>query len=180
MAQSDQQIIEQILLGETQLYAVLVSKYQKKLFNFMLRLCLVKQDAEDLTQEAFIKAYEKIETFQHERSFLNWLYAIALNLYKDSKRKNMSQAAKRELYFYEQTNDSGDTIVDSVVRQDRLTTLFKALAELPEEYREVLVLRYGNELTMREISQILMVSVSGAKMRVSRGLGKLKTVFFRE
>ena len=180
MAQSDQQIIEQVLLGETQLYAVLVSKYQKKLFNFMLRLCLVKQDAEDLTQEAFIKAYEKIETFQQDRNFLNWLFAIASNLYRDSKRKNTKQAAQRDLYFYEQMNDSDDSVVDSMIKKDRFSKLIKALAKLPEDHREVLVLRYANELTMREISQIHMISVSGAKMRVSRGLEKLKKFFYKE
>ena len=87
MAQSDQQIIEQILLGETQMYAVIVSKYQKKLFNFMLRLCLVKQDAEDLTQEAFIKAFAKINTYNGEASFGAWLKRIVINQCLDFIKK---------------------------------------------------------------------------------------------
>ena len=86
----EHQLINEILNGDTEAFAVLVNRYKRPIFNLMLRMTRSREDANDLTQDAFLKAYEQLERFKPSRNFFPWLYTIGLNLARDHLRRQQS------------------------------------------------------------------------------------------
>jgi RNA polymerase sigma-70 factor (ECF subfamily) len=173
----DQEIIATILAGDSEVYAVLVERYQRSIFNLMFRMTGSYEDAVDLTQETFIKAYEQLHRFQQGRKFFSWLYTIGLNHSKNFLRKN-SQSRLVSLEEFDLDCDLG-----SPCDQEKLLCarsddrqLQTALNQLPVEYREAVLLRYFEDLSMDDVAESLGLSVSGAKMRIHRGLKKLRDI----
>ena len=177
----DDQIIEDVLNGNVEAFGLLVKKYQRPIYNLMLRGTGSPDKAADLAQEAFIKAYEKIDLFKPGKKFFPWLYTIGLNLLRDSKRKSV-----RTLYLLDneknvRLNPRVDVEAESQFdRRAEIESLILALEKLPLGYREAIILRYREGFTMKDIAEALKVSVSGAKMRVHRGLKKLRDILAEE
>jgi len=170
-------IIAAVLDGEVNAFEPLVAKYEKPIFNLMYRTTGSLDEAVELTQEAFLKAYDKLEQFQLGRSFFSWLYALAVNVGRDYlryKKRNPPSIHDNPGHVAERT------VQDPAPEDPRLTeevqSLLKALEQLPIDYREAVVLRYREERSMQEIADMLNLSVSGAKMRVHRGLEKLRAI----
>ena len=166
-------IISAVLDGEVNAFEPLIAKYEKPIFNLMYRTTGSMDDAVELTQEAFLKAYDKLDQFQQGRSFFSWLYALAVNIGRDYLR--------RKKRLPPSIHDNAGPIGEIVLHQDPLLSeevqsVIKALDQLPLDYREALVLRFREERSMQEIAEILDLSVSGAKMRVHRGLEKLRVI----
>ena len=135
--------------------------------------------AADLAQETFLKAYENLEKFRLSESFFPWLYAIAANLARDRWRKERHAADHAE-----QVRQAMESCPEKLAAvEDHMTTLLDAhrlkqcMDQLPDDYREALMLRYHEGLPIRDIGTALGVSNSGAKMRIHRGLAKLKALF---
>ncbi len=175
MEQSDREIVTQVLAGKVELYAVLVERYTRQIFNLMYRFSHKDQDAADLTQDAFLRAYERLESYQMERSFFSWLYSLASNLATDWSRRWVVRTKKQHLLVPEKTHGSvhGEQEILFESREE-LDQLQNALFDLPEATREILLLRYREELSIREVAQAFCLSESGAKMRISRGLKDLR------
>ncbi len=180
----DQRMITAVLEGDAEAYRVLVERYQKPIFNLMFRMTGSHSDAADLAQEAFIKAYEKLDKFKTGRKFFPWLYAVSANHAKNYLRKNYKYQTTRADYvengFRELTDGSTDRQEDRLAEKIDYRHLYQALGRLPEDYREAVVLRYREEMTMRDIGAALKISVSGAKMRVHRGVEKLRKIMKRK
>jgi RNA polymerase sigma-70 factor (ECF subfamily) len=169
------QIIASVLDGEVNAFEPLVTKYEKPIFNLMYRATGSFDEAADLTQEAFLKAYDKLYQFQKDRSFFSWFYALALNIGRDHLRCKMrSRPWDCENPEYADENEEAGS-EDSRLSED-YQSLVEALEKLPVDYREAIVLRYREGRTMKEIAEILNLSTSGAKMRVCRGLEKLRII----
>ena len=99
MSNTDEKLISDILAGDVEAYAILVKRYQKPIFNLMMRTTSCEEDAFDLTQEAFVRAYEKLERFKPSGRFFPWLFTIAMNLARDFLRKTKTREIKKaELY----------------------------------------------------------------------------------
>ena len=167
-------IIAAVLEGEADAFEPLIAKYEKPIFNLMYRTTGSIDDAVELTQEAFLKAYDKLEQFQLGRNFFSWLYALAINIGRDYLRH------KRRLP--PSIHDNPGPVVENQPPQEdpRLSedvqSVIKALEQLPIDYREALVLRFREERSMQEIAAMLNLSISGAKMRVHRGLEKMRAI----
>lgn len=176
MSQSENyMVIQKVLSGDVDAYGFLVSKYQKSIYNLMYRQTRLKEEAADLTQETFLKAYERLERFRPEGRFFSWLYAIGSNLVRDWARKNRIATEKKDLVFTELArNDQAVESDELLDLKHNMEALLQALGSMPLEYREAIILRYREELSMKEIAEIFKLSVSGAKMRVHRGLEKLR------
>ena len=172
----EQHCIDKVLRGEVNAFATLVERYQKPIFNLMYRMAGSSDKAADLTQETFIRAYQKLERFHPGKRFFPWLYAIGLNLVKDFARKNTanSEAASNlnpeSFSGCNSPGDQHDRMCDSL----EFLRLEKALDQLPLIYREALILRYHEDCSMSEIAAALNLSLSAAKMRVHRGLEMLR------
>jgi RNA polymerase sigma-70 factor (ECF subfamily) len=171
----EKRIVLEVLGGEANAYALLVRHYERPIFNLMVRMTGSQEDALDLAQETFLRAYEKLDGFKTSTRFFPWLYAIGLNLARDFLRKK-----KLDTVWIENVSEAspGMCVGPNQEREvlDRLDAVrvAEAMGRLPVEYREAIILRYKEELPMKDIAKALDVSVSGAKMRVSRGLGKLR------
>ena len=176
MSQSENyMVIQKVLSGDVDAYGFFVSKYQKSIYNLMYRQTRLKEEAADLTQETFLKAYERLERFRPEGRFFSWLYAIGINLVRDWARKNRIATEKKDLLFTElASNDQAVESDELLDLKHNMEALLQALGSMPLEYREAIILRYREELSMKEIAEIFKLSVSGAKMRVHRGLEKLR------
>ena len=178
MRKSDEEIIAQVLEGQKQKFSVLVERYQKQVFNLMYRYCGSDNDAADLTQEAFLRAYEKLDCFKMGHSFFSWLYTLALNTAHDWRRKKNRQTKKHQ----ELKNTTPDPVkVDSrqetlLQYKEDLSQMQQAMQELPDDIREVLILRYNHSCSVKEAAEIFSISESAVKMRASRGLKLLRDI----
>ena len=172
MASGEETLVYEILSGDVNSYALLVKRYQKPIYNLMLRMTGSEQDALDLTQETFVRAYEKLEKFNPSASFFPWLYTMGLNLARDFLRR----AKRAPIASYEGENRSSIEIDpdDRLADQIDVQKVSEGLQSLPIDYREALLLRFHEELSVSEVAYALGLSVSAAKMRIHRGLQKLR------
>ena len=167
-------IIAAVLDGEVNAFEPLVAKYEKPIFNLMYRTTGSWDEAVELTQEAFLKAYDKLDQFQLGRNFFSWLYALAINIGRDYLRHKRRHPPS--------VHDNPGQVVENLQPHEdpRLTeevqSVVRALESLPLDYREAVILRFREERSMKEIADMLNLSVSGAKMRVHRGLEKLRAI----
>ncbi|MDA8137761.1 MAG: sigma-70 family RNA polymerase sigma factor [Desulfobacteraceae bacterium] len=171
----ENRLINKILDGDAQAFAVLVHRYQRPVFNLMLRMTRSQEDATDLTQEAFLRAYERLESFRPSGRFFPWLYAIGMNLAVDHLRKHKHAAL--DVALDRSGGESEAVPEDSVdIMLERLDAgrLPELMARLPPDYREALLLRFREGLAMKEVGTALGITTSGAKMRIQRGLRRLR------
>lgn len=174
-AADDQRVLRQVLRGDREAFGVLVSRYQQPVYSLLLRTARCPEQARDLAQEAFAKAYLKLDSFHLDRPFFPWLCSIAMNLARDLMRQ---QARRPEVNAADP--EDWDTAAFKGSQQDEMARQLdgrravRALQDLPLDYREALILRYRQGMTMKEIGQALGITTSGAKMRVHRGLDMLK------
>jgi RNA polymerase sigma-70 factor (ECF subfamily) len=178
MASGDQSLVYDILSGDVNAYALLVKRYQKPILNLMLRMTGSEQDALDLTQETFVRAYEKLEKFNPSASFFPWLYTMGLNLARDFLRR-----AKRSPIESYEPDDSFSIEIDQYDRladQIDVQKVSEVLQSLPVDYREALLLRFHEGLSVGEVAYALGLSLSAAKMRIHRGLLKLRQLLEKQ
>ena len=160
MEVSDKELIERHLIGDGNAFAILVDRYLPQIYNFTYRLTGNKEEAEDISQETFIKTWKHLESFQTEENFKTWIYKIARNTAIDHLRK------KKSIQFTDMENSEGENpliertadilpLPDELYRRaEEKELLEKLLDELPVIYKEVLVLYYNEELNFREIAEI--------------------------
>lgn len=173
--------IKQVLKGDQSAFADIVSLYQHKLYQVCYRMLGNKQESEDIAQEAFVRAYTNLHTFDQKRKFSTWLYRIATNLCIDRIRKK-----KPDTYLdAEVTGTDGLTMYSQIATDDQLpeeTIVQLELQEriqyeigrLPDKYRSVIVLKYMEELSLQEISEILDMPLGTVKTRIHRGREALR------
>ncbi|GLI35823.1 RNA polymerase sigma factor [Desulforhabdus amnigena] len=171
----DQEAISAVLAGDANAYAVLVERYQKPIFNLMYRMTGSHADALDLAQDTFIKAYEQLYRFEEGKKFFPWLYTIGLN-----RSKNFLRQRKVKQTYSIEDFDPGSGLDHPSQQEDNLCDSLdsrlvqEAVQQLPVDYREAIILRYQEDFSMEDIAEALELSVSGAKMRVHRGIAKLR------
>jgi RNA polymerase sigma-70 factor (ECF subfamily) len=167
--------VERTLSGDREAFAVLVRRYQGLVFRLMLRFTRDECEAGEMAQDAFVRAYERLASYDSRRRFFTWLYTLALNLARDhARRVTRAPMCRQDL---DMTHADG--------RRDPLATLeaariLEALRGLPHKYAEALALRYIEDMHLDEVAKTLGLSVSGAKMRVHRGLRMMREHFGEE
>ena len=168
----ERDIIRQCLDGEPEQYALLVDRYKAMAFNIAYRILGDADAAKDMAQESFISAYAGLEDFHHGSQYSSWLYRIVVNKCKDHLR------AERDTVQVDEISDivpsGGRTPEQTASLRQTGDEIQRALNSLPEEYREVIVLKHIEELDYQEISDILGVSVNALKVRAHRGREMLK------
>lgn len=188
---SDSELIQAIQAGNIERFPELVQRYEGALYNFGLKMCGEIQDAEDVVQDTFLNVFRYLKGFRHETRFKNWLYRIATsNCIK--KRRKSKFAPDRELSLDEflphdetaverQVPAWASVPLEQVLNDELSRTLKKAVLELPEKYRVVLVLRDIEGFSTDESAHILNLSPSNIKVRLHRARlflrDKLKTYY---
>ena len=176
MEQDDAKLIDIVLRGDSAAFGLLVRRYQDRLFTALVHVASSRDEAEDVVQEAFIQAFLKLSSFERQSSFYTWLYRIAFNTAISRRRR------KRVESSVEQTKDaSGDEPADRserphdrLMREERATIIQRALGELSDDHRAILVLREMEGCDYEEISQILDLPVGTVRSRLHRARLQLK------
>ncbi|WP_029895977.1 RNA polymerase sigma factor [Desulfohalovibrio reitneri] len=173
---NDATAIRLVLAGDTEAFGSFVRRYQRPIYNLMYRAARDEEAAADLTQEAFARAFKGLDGFDANRRFFPWLYAVGVNLARDHARRKRAAPDTVEVRGEDlPASDDSEQELALILGADA-RAVHHALGELDLEHREALVLRFQEEMTMREIADALEISPSGAKMRVHRGLAKMKRI----
>jgi len=183
MGRSDEELVEACQAGEASAFDVLVARWEDKIRGAAYRFLGSEEEARDVAQEAFLKAYRALEGFKGEARFSSWLYQIATNLCRDRLRRRRTRAA----VSLEELEETGPVIAETrpgahelLVQNDLARAVRRAVHALSEEQREVVILKEYQGLTFLEIAQSLDVPVSTVKTRLYRGLGQLRLRLERE
>jgi RNA polymerase sigma-70 factor (ECF subfamily) len=173
--------IKQVLKGDQNAYEEIIEIYKDKVYQLSYRMLGNRHEAEDIAQEAFIRAYVNIHRYNINLKFSTWLYRIATNLCIDRIRKKKPDyyldaeiAGTEGLTMYSQIPDKTplpDEDVESLELQD---TIQREISKLPDKYRSVIVLKYIEELSLNEISDILDLPLGTVKTRIHRGREALR------
>ena len=173
--------IEQVLKGNQNAYSDIVDLYQHKLYQICYRMLGNKQEAEDIAQEAFIRAYINLHTFDQKRKFSTWIYRIATNLCIDRIRKKKPDyyldaevAGTEGLDMYSQIAIDEALPEEQLEKMELQDRIQYEISRLPEKYRSVIVLKYIEELSLQEISEILDMPLGTVKTRIHRGREALR------
>jgi len=177
-------IIARCLAGERRAYAVLVERYKVLVHDLVSRMLGDTSDAEDIAQDAFVKAYLSLRDFRGESRFSTWVCRIALNRCKDVLRKRRrapwTRLRHEEGPDVAEVPDDQETVVDSLERCEREARLQRALARLPVKYREAVVLRHIEGMDFHEIGRVLAIAAGAAKVRAFRGREMLRRILERD
>lgn len=184
MSPSDEELVERFQHGDTSAFDILVRRWERKLQGAIYRLVGPGEDVRDLSQETLLKAYRGLRTFKKEARFSSWLYQIALNVCRDRMRRTRgkSHVSFDELSEAGETasGGAGPSALDLIEARDLSRQVAAAVAALPEEQREVVVLKEYQGLTFLEIAEALDVPLSTVKTRLYRGLGQLRQQLVRQ
>ncbi|MFA5934367.1 MAG: RNA polymerase sigma factor [Candidatus Paceibacterota bacterium] len=182
MLPNDNNLIYRYLDGDENSFSLIVDTYLKSILNFSYKLVGNKKDAEDITQEVFLKVWKSLKKFDIEKSFKTWIFAIARNTCIDFLRK------KNEIPFSKFDNEEGDNILeDNLIDKELLPDevfvggenkklIEDVLSKLSFIQKEVIILRYMNDLNFNEISEILNIPLNTIKSHHNRALIKMKGI----
>ena len=164
------------LKGDQQAFAEIVALYQDKLYHMAFRMLGSRQEAEDVTQEAFLRVYRNLDRYDESMKFSTWIYRIATNLCIDRLRKR-KQTYSLDAESSEHEGLDGYALIpgdDRTPESEMLLTetqriVREAIETLPAKYKSVMVLRYLHDLSLQEIGEVLDMPVTTVKTRVHRG-----------
>jgi RNA polymerase sigma-70 factor, ECF subfamily len=167
--------------GDLDALAELISRYQNRLYRYLLRMVRQAPEAEDLFQQTWLRVVEKIRAFDPNRNFDAWLFTLARNLAIDHLRRIQPRSLDEPVSDGASTETAADRLpsgeppaVDRVFRTERRSRVAEAMAMLPAIYREVLVLRFEEEMKIEEIAQVTGAPLSTVKTRLRRSLDQLR------
>ncbi|MCK5827268.1 sigma-70 family RNA polymerase sigma factor [Candidatus Bipolaricaulota bacterium] len=161
------------LQGDTEAWGEMISRYKDAVFGLCLGFMRNRADAEDVSHDAFIRAYLNLRRYDLERRFSTWLFTIAANLCRNKLRYRKNHPSTEEPLQIQGGTDPAKL----VGAEDRQMKIRAALAKMPYSYRAPLVLRFYNELPYQEISDILSIPEGTVKTRIHRGKAMLKNLF---
>lgn len=173
--------IRQIRNGDQSAFAEIVEIYKDKVFQLCYRMLGNRHEAEDISQEAFIRAYVNIHSYDINKKFSTWLYRIATNLSIDRIRKKKPDyyldaeiAGAEGLTMYSQVAADVKLPEDEVESLELKELIQAEILKLPDKYRSVIVLKYIEEFSLKEIGEILELPVGTVKTRIHRGREALR------
>lgn len=186
---SESEYIKRCQEGDQEAFGQLVTMYENKILNYCYRMLGDRTDAEDATQEVFVKLYRFIGSFTGQSAFSTWLYKIASNVCLDFLRKNKrhtvdtvslhQQNAEGEEFLLN-IEDKGRTPYESAQMNEAQRALFAALSQLNEEQRKVVVLRDVEGLSYEEIAEVTGLAAGTVKSRINRARQALKKLLEKD
>jgi RNA polymerase sigma-70 factor (ECF subfamily) len=173
--ENDSDLINRAKSGDSKSYDKLLKKYKNSVYSLVLRMVRNSQEAEDLTQEAFIKAFNSLASFNEEYAFSTWLYKIATNNCIDFFRKRKLQTYSLDKPIQYKDSEIQHDIPDpdlnpekSIMASERNKLIKEAINKLPEKYHRAIVLRHSEEKSYEEIAEILGLPLGTVKARIFR------------
>ncbi|RME01796.1 MAG: sigma-70 family RNA polymerase sigma factor, partial [Calditrichaeota bacterium] len=179
--QEESRLIDRALLGDEKAFAEIIEKYKGQLFSLLFKMVHNKEEAEDLMQEAFMKAFRALGSFNENFAFSTWLYKIAVNNCIDYLRKKRLQVFSydkpldmKDGKLYREYADTDLTPEKQLLSSEKSRIINQAIDALPPKYHEVIVLRHREELSYEEIAERLQLPLGTVKARIFRARELLK------
>jgi RNA polymerase sigma-70 factor (ECF subfamily) len=166
---SDQEVISRVLNGETSWYEIVMRRYNQRIYRVARAILHDDSESEDVMQDAFVRAYRSLSSFQGKSSFATWLTRIAINEALQRKRKSNRMDRIDEDDHIMQLAALGESPEQSYGRQEITNILEEAISALPEHYRVVVMLREVEEMTTEETADALELSEENVRIRLHRG-----------
>jgi RNA polymerase sigma-70 factor (ECF subfamily) len=173
--ESDQQLVERVQAGDKAAFDVLVRKYQHRVLKLVGRFVSDAAEAEDVAQEAFLKAYRALASFRGDSAFYTWLYRIAINTAKNALVSNRRRPVDFDLdlqdpeqYDRHARLKEGDTPEGVLLTEEIRTVVERAMEQLPEDLRTAIVLRELEGLSYEEIAEAMDCPVGTVRSRIFR------------
>ncbi len=181
MRETDETIIEQVLNGNRNAYALLVDQYKDRVFSLIIGIVRNREAAEELAQDVFVKAYNSLKKFRREAGFSTWIYRIAYNtaISETRKKKYIVKSFDEQLEKAAsiQLTASEDEQIEENESKHKL--LEQALTTLPPEDKLILMLYYFEEKSVEEISKATRLTTSNVKVKLFRLRNKLKELMMK-
>ena len=173
MKKEESHIIKEILNGKTELYEYFLDRYGQQVFVLVDRIVSCQEDAEELTQDVFLKAFQQLSSFKAESSFSTWIYRIATNLAISAVRKKRNDVLRLDDSVFANLSD---TQVDEALEdesEEQMERLQQAMNQLEADERALITLYYLEEKPLAEVAFILGMTEGNAKVKLHRIRKKL-------
>ncbi|HTY57406.1 MAG TPA: sigma-70 family RNA polymerase sigma factor [Bacteroidota bacterium] len=171
---SDIELVQEVRNGRRQAFTELMKRYQERVYWVARRIVGSHDDADDVVQETFVKAYLALGEFRGDASFFTWIYRIAVNLSLNALRKRQVLNYLHESELLSRILPSTDDPGKALENSETESALARAVATLPEKQKAVFVMRYFDEMTYEEIGRVLKTSVGGLKANYFHALRKVR------
>ncbi len=176
---TDSSIVQRVLGGEAEAFSLLVDRYHDRCARVAVHILGDQQDAEEVVQDSFLRAFRSLASYEDRELFGAWIYRIVVNqcrtrLAKRKRREETFPALDPADLERMLDEDAGDTTDERLDARHRLAAV---LSHLPGDQREALVLKFGEDLSYEEMSAVTGVGVSALKMRVQRAFTRLRRLF---
>jgi RNA polymerase sigma factor (sigma-70 family) len=177
----DEVLIRNALNGEQEAYQELLNRYQKTVFHIVVKIIRNSDDAQDLVQETFMRAFNTLESYRSEFRFSTWLCKIAANCSIDYLRKKKIKAYSMDKPFETKNGtveveleDKGANPEETLLRKQQMISIEEAIESLPPKYKQVIVYRHHDDKSYEEIARIMNIPIGTVKARIFRARELLK------
>jgi len=173
----DEYLIRKVIRGESNAYAELVDRYKHMVYTLALKIVKNREDAEEVSQDTFLKAYKALKDFKGDSKFSTWLYKITYYGSLDYLKKNKRQVETTKIDISEAYNiGSIDNALEGMEAKERAEIIKRAIQQLPADDSVLITLYYFETLSMNEISQVMGTSPNTVKVRLFRGRKRLAKI----
>lgn len=166
---ADHELIDQVLAGNTAAFQSIVHKYKNMVFSLVYNIILNREDAEEITQDSFVKAYTGLPRFKREAAFSTWLYKIAVNTALNKKKLKVFNIKSIEEIDETGQYDNVHILLEQYENNDRKKHVQAALENIKYEERICITMFYLNELQVAEIHKLTGISIANIKVLLHRG-----------
>jgi len=174
---SEQLIIQKTLSGDTQAFAQIVAEYHKFVYSVVLRMVKTREDAEEITQDVFVKVFNSLHAYKGKSKFSTWLYTIAYRKALDKIRSNKRNVDIESLdNIHAETFNLSKNALDSLEEKEKTALIKSSIQKLNPEVASIFTFYYFEELSVKEISKITNLSQDNIKIKLHRGRNKLYTI----
>lgn len=171
---TDQYYISETLKGDSRAYSFLVEKYQNFVYTIVIRMVKVKEEAEEVSQDTFIKAFQSLSSYRGESKFSSWLYSIAYRKALDRIRKNNKINTTELIEEITESNfESIENALHYIQEQERNEIIKKCILQLKEQDAAIITFYYYEDLTVKEIAKITQLTEDNIKIKLHRSRKKL-------
>jgi len=178
---SDQEYIDKILQGDTNAFAALVNRYKDMVFTLSLKMIKNREEAEEVAQDTFIKAYSSLRQFKGDSKFSTWIYRVAYNTCLDRIKKNKKEDLNISIdEFSSHLIKTIDNALSALEDKERKQTIQNCLNLLPGEENYLLTLFYFEEQSLEEIGKIMSITPNNVKVKLFRSRQKLAVILKKQ
>lgn len=173
---TDESIMEAVKRGELQQATLLFERYHKRIFNFLARMTMDRDLAEDLTQNVFLRIIKYRASYREGHRFQSWIYQVARNVFSDHYQAHKNKF--NDFVAVEKISDHMADREESEEQDEKEKLLHQSMAKLTDEQRELLVLTRFQQLKYEEVAAIMDTTVANIKVKVHRAILKLRAYYF--